>query len=100
MESASLTAFRWWNTCAERGCCRLEVLSLKRFRDYDPEQPYLLPPAPVDWLPDGHLAFFIHELMDHLDLSRIYVSPCSTSASALVGFCRNVATGITFMSTF
>jgi len=45
---------------------------LKRFRDYDPEQPYLLPPAPVDWLPDGHLAFFIHELMDHLDLSRIY----------------------------
>ena len=45
---------------------------MKRFRDYDPEQPYLLPPAPVDWLPEGHLAFFIHELMDHLDLSRIY----------------------------
>ena len=45
---------------------------MKRFRDYDPEQPYLLPPAPIDWLPEGHLVFFIHELMDHLDLSSIY----------------------------
>ena len=45
---------------------------MKRFRDYDPEQPYLLPPDPMEWLPDGHLAFFIHELMDHLDLSSIY----------------------------
>jgi len=45
---------------------------LKRFRDYDPEQPYLLPPDPTEWLPDGHLAFFIHELVQHLDLSGIY----------------------------
>src|SRR5690625_6892884 len=50
----------------------VQTCALPIFRDYDPEQPYLLPPAPVDWLPDGHLAFFIHELMDHLDLSRIY----------------------------
>src|SRR5690625_4434441 len=47
-------------------------LSLKRFRVYDPEQPYLLPPDPTEWLPDGHLAFFIHELVQHLDLSSIY----------------------------
>ena len=45
---------------------------MKRFRDYDPEQPYLLPPDPMEWLPDGHLAFFIHELVQHLDLSSIY----------------------------
>jgi len=45
---------------------------LKRFRDFDPEQPYLLPPDPTEWLPDGHLAFFIHELVQHLDLSSIY----------------------------
>lgn len=45
---------------------------MKCFRDYDPEQPYLLPPDPMEWLPDGHLAFFIHELVQHLDLSGIY----------------------------
>lgn len=45
---------------------------MKRFRDYDPEQSYLLPPDPTEWLPDGHLAFFIHELVQHLDLSRVY----------------------------
>src|SRR5690625_7776809 len=47
-------------------------LSLKRFRVYDPKQPYLLPPDPTEWLPDGHLAFFVHELVQHLDLSSIY----------------------------
>lgn len=46
----------------------------KRFREFDAEQPYLLPPAPVDWLPEGHLAFFVHEIVKHLDLSAIYDS--------------------------
>src|SRR5690625_5259269 len=32
----------------------------------------MLPPAPVVWLRDAHLAFVIHELIVHLDLSRIY----------------------------
>lgn len=45
---------------------------MKRLRDYDPEQPYLLPPAPTDWLPAGHLAFFVHELVQQLDLSSVY----------------------------
>lgn len=45
---------------------------MKRFRDYDPEQPYLLPPGPTEWLPDSHLVFFVHELVQHLDLSGIY----------------------------
>lgn len=46
----------------------------KRFREYDPEQPYLLPPDPTAWLPEGHLAFFIHELVQQLDLSDIYAA--------------------------
>lgn len=45
---------------------------MKRFREYEPEQPYLLPPDPTQWLPEGHLAFFVHDLVQHLDLSVIY----------------------------
>ena len=48
------------------------ILVLKRFGDYDPEQPYLLPPSPTDWLPEDHLAFFVHELVGLLELSGIY----------------------------
>lgn len=47
---------------------------MKRFRDYTPEQPYLLPIAPQEWLPQGHLAFFVHEMVKHLDLSLIFES--------------------------
>jgi len=47
----------------------------KTFRVFDPGQDLLLPPSLDDWLPAGHLARFIAELVDeHLDLSRIYAS--------------------------
>ena len=36
---------------------------------HDPEQPYLLPPSPREWLPKNHLVYFIHEAIDRLDLS-------------------------------
>jgi transposase/IS5 family transposase len=39
------------------------------YRAYQPEQSYLLPPSPSDWLPEKHLAFFISEVVDELDLS-------------------------------
>jgi transposase len=32
----------------------------------------LLPPSPMDWLPEGHLARFILDLVKELDLGRIY----------------------------
>ena len=32
----------------------------------------LLPAAPQDWLPPGHLAYFIHDAIDTLDLSASY----------------------------
>jgi hypothetical protein len=31
----------------------------------------LLPPSLRDWLPKNHLAFFVSELIDQLDLSAI-----------------------------
>jgi transposase len=45
----------------------------KVYRPYEPLQSFLLPPSPLDWLPEGHLARFILELVDEaLDLSAIY----------------------------
>ena len=43
----------------------------KTFRAYVPEQELLLPPSLRDWLPDDHLAFFVNDLVDALDLSAI-----------------------------
>lgn len=42
------------------------------FRPYAPEQSLLLPPSPSEWLSEGHLAHFISEVVDQLDLSAFY----------------------------
>lgn len=44
----------------------------KRFRVCDLDQQYLLPPSLQDWLPENHLARFIAEVTNELDLSAIY----------------------------
>ena len=45
---------------------------MKTFKPYTPDQLLLLPPALQDWLPEGHLAQFISDVVDHaLDLSPI-----------------------------
>jgi len=43
----------------------------KTFRPYVPEQDFLLPPSLREWLPADHLAYFVSELVDQLDLSAI-----------------------------
>jgi transposase len=43
----------------------------KTFRPYVPEQTLLLPPSISDWVPDGHLARFVSDVVDELDLSGI-----------------------------
>ena len=43
----------------------------KTYRSYQPEQALLLPPDLREWLPDGHLAYFVSELVDELDLLAI-----------------------------
>jgi transposase len=43
----------------------------KSFRPYDLDQPLLLPPDLRAWLPDGHLALFLSDVVDELDLSAI-----------------------------
>jgi transposase len=39
---------------------------------YDPQQQMLLPHALQDWLPDGHLAYYISDTVDALDLSAFH----------------------------
>jgi transposase len=40
-----------------------------RFLPYAPEQAYLVPPSVKEELGEDHLCFFIHEAVEHLDLS-------------------------------
>jgi len=45
---------------------------MKTFKPYTPDQLLLLPPALQDWLPEGHLARFLSDVVDHaLDLTPI-----------------------------
>jgi transposase len=43
----------------------------KTYRPYVPEQDLLLPPGLRDWLPEDHLAYFVSDVIDQLDLSEI-----------------------------
>lgn len=43
----------------------------KSLRPWNPEQAFLLPPSPAEWLPEGHLAYFILDTVALLDLSAI-----------------------------
>src|SRR4030081_147752 len=43
----------------------------KTYRPYLPEQDLLLPPSLREWLPEDHLAYFVSDLIDQLDLSAI-----------------------------
>jgi transposase len=45
-----------------------------RFRSYAPDQLLLLPPDLREWLPEGHLAYFLLDVIGELDLSEIYDS--------------------------
>ena len=40
----------------------------KTYLPYDPDQQLLLPAALQEWLPDDHLAYFISDVVDQLDL--------------------------------
>ena len=42
------------------------------FRPYHPNQDFLLPPSPRDWLPEEHLSHFISDTISQLDLKAFY----------------------------
>ncbi len=43
----------------------------KTYRVWNPDQTYLLPPSPRDWLPDGDLVYFMLDVVQAMDLSAI-----------------------------
>jgi transposase len=47
------------------------LADMKTFRPYQPDQTLLLPPSIEEWLPEGHLARFVREVVATLDLRAI-----------------------------
>jgi transposase len=74
----------------------------KRFRTDHMDQGLLLPPSLHDWLPEGHLARFIADVIEELDLGLIFRSyekdgrgkaayqPAMMVRLLLYGYCRGV----------
>jgi transposase len=44
----------------------------KTYRDWSPDQAYLLPPSPRDWLPEDDLVYFLLDTVAALDLALIF----------------------------
>ena len=44
----------------------------KTFRKWSPDQGWLLPPSPRDWLDDGHLVYFLLDVVGEMDLSPFF----------------------------
>ena len=76
----------------------------KQFRSCNLNQAYLLPPSLDDWLPEGHLARFVAEVVETLDLVAIYAKyeagdgrglsaydPRMMVRVLIYGYCRGVA---------
>ncbi len=54
-------------------------MSSKTFRAYDQDQMLLMPPSVADWVPEGHPARMVSDLVDHeLDMSSVLASYAST----------------------
>jgi len=43
----------------------------KTYRPYYPDEELLLPPSLREWLPENHLAYFVSDVIDNLDLSAM-----------------------------
>ena len=77
-------------------------LSATGTREYRPDQAFLLPPSLRDWLPEGHLAYFVSEVVETMDLSEILAHyekeergqppyhPRMMVKVLLYGYCRGV----------
>ena len=52
--------------------CVWELPMPTTFRAYQPDQPLLLPPDLQEWVPPGHLAHHVSDVVDALDLAAFY----------------------------
>lgn len=44
----------------------------KKFRNWSPDQTWLLPPSPRDWLAGNHLVYFLLDVVGEMDLSPLF----------------------------
>ena len=58
----------------------------KRFRTCSLDQPFLLPPSLQDSLPEKHLARFIADVVEHLDLSAILAEYGRRDGRGMAGY--------------
>ena len=77
----------------------------KGYRPYLPEQDFLLPPSLREWLPENHLAYFVGDVVDQLDLSPMHAvygqelrgqppyDPRMMTKLLLYGYCVGVFSG-------
>ena len=56
-------------------------MSSRKFIEYVQDQDYLVPPSLLDWLPKGHLAFFISDVVEGLDLAEWEAAYASESGA-------------------
>ena len=54
--------------------CYNIIMNDKKFKECNRDQMYLMPPSLTDWLDEGHLAYFVIDVVDRLDLSEVYAS--------------------------
>jgi transposase len=52
------------------------------FKEYNQDQPFLLPQSLQDFLPEGHLAHIINALINGLDLRELYDQYSDLASSA------------------
>ncbi len=75
----------------------------KQYRPWTPNQPWLFPPSPRDWLAKEHFVFFLMEVVDELDIGAIEdvihskdargnrpFDPRMLTALLLYGYCTGV----------
>ena len=43
----------------------------RKFREWQPDASWLFPPSPRDWLPDGHLVYFLLDVTSTIDISAM-----------------------------
>src|SRR2546428_1938871 len=63
--------------CRTKGCVRTvqdDSRMPQNFIECDREQSFLLPPDVREWLPEGHLAWFILDTVEELDLAPFYAA--------------------------
>ena len=57
---------------------------MKTFRAYQPEQRLLMPPSLEEWLPEGHLARFLSDVIGELDLREMSGGRISAGCRAVL----------------